>query len=96
MAVRVVVALLVMRSCGNGGRGRGGQLRVHSPDANNRTYLHSLPCQPVFTSWQQVNQLQISPDKQSIAAAGNPQIRLYDLASSSNEPVRVVRALPHG
>lgn len=35
---------------------------------------------------KQVNQLQISPDKQSIAAAGNPQIRLYDLASSSNEP----------
>jgi hypothetical protein len=36
---------------------------------------------------QQVNCLQIAPDKSVIAAAGNPQIKLYDIASSHAEPV---------
>jgi len=30
-----------------------------------------------------VNQLQISPDKHLIVAAGNPTLRLYDIASGS-------------
>ncbi|KAK1265211.1 Guanine nucleotide-binding protein subunit beta [Acorus gramineus] len=35
----------------------------------------------------QVNRLEITPSKQYIAAAGNPQIRLYTVNSKSNQPV---------
>lgn len=31
----------------------------------------------------QVNQLEITPDKQQIAAAGNPSLRLFDIATGS-------------
>jgi len=34
----------------------------------------------------QVNRLEITPDKQFIAAAGNPAIRLYEIEPSSNHP----------
>jgi G protein beta subunit-like protein len=36
---------------------------------------------------KQVNCLVISPDKQNIVAAGNPQIRLYDVGSKGAEPL---------
>jgi G protein beta subunit-like protein len=36
---------------------------------------------------KQVNSLAISPDKQFIAAAGNPQIKLYDVNSKGTEPI---------
>lgn len=36
---------------------------------------------------RQVNCLQIRPDKQYIAAGGNPQIRIYDVNSKSADPV---------
>lgn len=32
----------------------------------------------------QVNRLEITPDKQFLAAAGNPQIRLYEIANAAN------------
>jgi len=35
----------------------------------------------------QVNCLQISPDKQCVAAAGNPHIRLFDINSTSPTPI---------
>ncbi len=35
----------------------------------------------------QVNRLEITFDKSLIAAAGNPQIRLYDVASNNPQPV---------
>lgn len=35
----------------------------------------------------QVNQLCITPDKQFLAAAGNPHVRLFEINSSSNQPV---------
>lgn len=36
---------------------------------------------------RQVNALQIRPDKQYVAAAGNPLIRIYDVNSRSHDPV---------
>jgi hypothetical protein len=40
-------------------------------------------------AWQ-VNCLQITPDKQFIAAAGNPHIRLFEVAgNASPNPVRI-------
>jgi G protein beta subunit-like protein len=35
----------------------------------------------------QVNKLEITPDKQFLAAAGNPAIRLFEVAGSSPQPV---------
>lgn len=35
----------------------------------------------------QVNKLEISPDKQYLAAAGNPAIRLFEVSGSSPQPV---------
>ncbi|MBA0551282.1 hypothetical protein Gorai_023494, partial [Gossypium raimondii] len=35
----------------------------------------------------QVNRLEITPDKRYLAAAGNPHIRLFDINSSSPQPV---------
>ncbi|KAG9134981.1 hypothetical protein Leryth_001260 [Lithospermum erythrorhizon] len=35
----------------------------------------------------QVNRLEITPDKRYLAAAGNPQIRLFDVNSTSPQPV---------
>ena len=35
----------------------------------------------------QVNKLEISPDKQYLAAAGNPAIRLYEVNTSNPQPV---------
>lgn len=36
---------------------------------------------------QQVNQLEITPDKYRLAVAGNPNIRLFDINSNSSQPV---------
>ena len=36
---------------------------------------------------QQVNRLEITPDKRFLAAAGNPHIRLFDVNSNSPQPV---------
>lgn len=36
---------------------------------------------------QQVNRLEITPDKRFLAAAGNPHIRLFDVNSTSPQPV---------
>lgn len=36
---------------------------------------------------QQVNRLEVTPDKQYLAAAGNPHIRLYDVNSNHPQPV---------
>jgi len=38
------------------------------------------PCAPV-------NKLEITPDKQYLAAAGNPHIRLYEVNTSNPQPV---------
>ena len=35
----------------------------------------------------QVNKLEITTDKRLLAAAGNPQIRLYEVTSNNNQPV---------
>ncbi len=35
----------------------------------------------------QVNKLEITTDKRLLAAAGNPQIRLYEVQSNNNQPV---------
>jgi G protein beta subunit-like protein len=35
----------------------------------------------------QVNSLQISPDKQYVAAAGNPVIKIYDVNGKSADPL---------
>lgn len=58
--------------------------------------FHSRPIQNVVRSEQnvrpslfsQVNCLAISPDKQYIAAAGNPHTRLYDANSTDTNPLR--------
>jgi hypothetical protein len=39
---------------------------------------------------QQVNKLEITPDKQYLAAAGNPHIRLFDVNSSHPHPVCIL------
>jgi G protein beta subunit-like protein len=36
---------------------------------------------------QQVNRLEITPDKRFLAAAGNSHIRLFDVNSNSPQPV---------
>lgn len=36
---------------------------------------------------QQVNRLEITPDKQYLAAAGNPHIKLFEVNSNRAEPV---------
>lgn len=36
---------------------------------------------------QQVNRLEVTPDKQYLAAAGNPHIRLFDVNSNHPQPV---------
>ena len=38
----------------------------------------------------QVNGIAITPDKQFIAAAGNPNVRLYDVTSNANQPVIII------
>lgn len=40
-----------------------------------------------LTCIQQVNRLEITPDKRFLAAAGNPHIRLFDINSNSPQPV---------
>ena len=35
----------------------------------------------------QVNCLEITPDKQYLAAAGNPRVRLYEVNSNNNNPI---------
>lgn len=37
-------------------------------------------------SFQQVNDLKISPDRRSVAAAGFQHVRLYDVAGSAQSP----------
>ncbi|TVU20022.1 hypothetical protein EJB05_36208, partial [Eragrostis curvula] len=41
----------------------------------------------VTSCLQQVNRLEITPDKRFLAAAGNPHIRLFDVNSNSPQPV---------
>ena len=36
---------------------------------------------------QNVNRLDITPNKKYLAAAGNPHIRLFDINSSGHQPV---------
>jgi hypothetical protein len=36
---------------------------------------------------QQVNKLEITTDKRLLAAAGNPQIRIYEVQSNNAQPV---------
>ena len=36
---------------------------------------------------QQVNKLEITPDKQYLAAAGNPHIRLFEVTTNNPQPV---------
>jgi hypothetical protein len=43
----------------------------------------------VVTYLQQVNRLEITPDKRFLAAAGNPHIRLFDVNSNSPQPVSI-------
>jgi len=45
----------------------------------------NLFCYILFV--QQVNRLEITPDKRYLAAAGNPHIRLFDVNSNSPQPV---------
>ena len=42
-------------------------------------------------SGSQVNQLEISPDKQFLAAAGHSEIRLYEIEGASTEPVLTLK-----
>ena len=37
---------------------------------------------------KQVNRLAISPDKRSVAVAGNPNVKVFDIPSQKPEPVR--------
>ena len=37
--------------------------------------------------WRKVNKLEITPDKQYLAAAGNPHIRLFEVNTSNPQPV---------
>ncbi|KAF3616060.1 WD repeat-containing protein wat1 [Capsicum annuum] len=43
---------------------------------------------PFLNCIQQVNRLEVTPDKRFLAAAGNPHIRLFDINSSSPQPRR--------
>lgn len=50
--------------------------------------FENLPRTEVFAFFfQQVNRLEITPDKRYLAAAGNPHIRLFDVNSNSPQPV---------
>lgn len=40
-----------------------------------------------FPSSQQVNKLEITADKQLLAAAGNPHIRIFEVNSTNPQPV---------
>jgi hypothetical protein len=46
-----------------------------------RPYLHP-------STSQQANQLEITPNKKYLAAAGNPHIKLFELASNNPNAVR--------
>lgn len=49
---------------------------------------------PFVIRWvQQVNRLEINPDKRFLAAAGNPHIRLFDVNSNSAQPVYLHSAI---
>nr|CAD7257481.1 unnamed protein product [Timema shepardi] len=52
-----------------------------------RTVQHTDSKEPYRTVYQQVNALDITPDKQLIAAAGYQHIRMYDLSSTNPSPV---------
>ena len=45
----------------------------------------SIPHFPMLSL--QVNKLEITTDKRLLAAAGNPQIRLYEVTSNNNQAV---------
>lgn len=53
------------------------------------SYVIHLPLLhfPFLNCIQQVNRLEITPDKRFLAAAGNPHIRLFDINSNSPQPV---------
>lgn len=47
----------------------------------------------VIFCMQQVNRLEITPNKHYLAAAGNPHIRLFDVNSNSPQPVHLLPKL---
>lgn len=47
-------------------------------------YIHEIL---LILEMQNVNRLEITPNKKYLAAAGNPHIRLFDINSSSHQPV---------
>lgn len=51
-------------------------------------YTDSVNCGVFFSDYsQQINKLEITPDKQYIAAAGNPHIRFYEANTNNNNAV---------
>ncbi len=56
-------------------------------------YTDSVNIDLVFFSHnsQQINKLEITPDKQYIAAAGNPHIRFYEANTNNNNAVCILR-----
>lgn len=37
--------------------------------------------------WQQVNKIEVTSDKQFLAAGGNPHIKLFEINSNQSQPV---------
>lgn len=50
------------------------------------TQIHRRQITSLMCTWQ-VNKLEITTDKRLLAAAGNPQIRLFEVASGNNQAV---------
>ncbi|KAM7264521.1 hypothetical protein ACFE04_002204 [Oxalis oulophora] len=62
---------------------------IQYPDSSMEhfQFLLALISFCAFKQAQQVNRLEITPDKRYLAAAGNPHIRLFDVNSNSPQPV---------
>lgn len=41
----------------------------------------------IYVVLQNINKIEVTPDMRYLAVAGNPHIRLFDIASSSTQPV---------
>lgn len=64
-------------------------LAIHRQHRGYPVYKQSYVPFSALTCLQQVNRLEITPDKRFLAAAGNPHIRLFDVNSNSPQPVRI-------
>lgn len=73
--------------CASPQRCRGHHWRPYDPHAPSTQATSGICYRTLQYADSQVNKLEISPDKQYLAAAGNPAIRLFEVSGSSPQPV---------